>query len=39
MTETAGAAVVAGAAALEAAGCDTPRLDAELLVADAIGVD
>ena len=25
--------------ALEAAGCDTPRLDAELLVADALGVD
>ena len=39
MTGTAGAAVAAGAAALQAAGCDTPRLDAELLVADAIGVD
>ena len=39
MTSTAGAAVAAGTAALEAAGCDTPRLDAELLVADAIGVD
>ncbi|MEX2253264.1 MAG: peptide chain release factor N(5)-glutamine methyltransferase [Thermoleophilaceae bacterium] len=25
--------------ALEAAGCETPRLDAELLIADAIGVD
>jgi release factor glutamine methyltransferase len=25
--------------ALEVAGCDTPRLDAELLVADALGVD
>jgi release factor glutamine methyltransferase len=25
--------------ALEAAGCDTPRLDAELLIADALGVD
>jgi len=25
--------------ALEAAGCDSPRLDAELLVADALGVD
>jgi release factor glutamine methyltransferase len=25
--------------ALEAAGCDTPRLDAEVLVADALGVD
>ena len=25
--------------ALEAAGCDTPRLDAEVLIADALGVD
>ena len=25
--------------ALTAAGCDTPRLDAELLVADALGAD
>ena len=32
-------AVGAAVDALEAAGCDTPRLDAELLVADAIGVD
>ncbi len=32
-------AVGAAADALEAAGCETPRLDAELLVADAIGVD
>ena len=39
MTRTAAAAVAVGTAALTAAGCDTPRLDAELLVADAIGVD
>ena len=39
MSATAGATVAAGTAALSAAGCDTPRLDAELLVADAIGVD
>ena len=39
MSHTAGAAVAAGAATLAAAGCDTPRLDAELLVADAMGVD
>ena len=39
MSATAGGAVAAGAARLAAAGCDTPRLDAELLVADAIGVD
>lgn len=32
-------ALHSAAAALEAAGCDTPRLDAELLVADALGVD
>jgi release factor glutamine methyltransferase len=32
-------AVDAAAAALEAAGCDTPRLDAELLIADALAVD
>ena len=25
--------------ALTAAGCDTPRLDAEVLIADALGVD
>lgn len=36
---TAGEAVAAGTAALEAAGCDSPRLDAELLVADALGVE
>lgn len=38
-TSTAGACVAAGADMLEEAGCDTPRLDAELLVADALGVD
>jgi len=32
-------AVAAAADALTAAGCDTPRLDAELLIADAIGLD
>jgi release factor glutamine methyltransferase len=36
---TAGEAVSAAAAALAAAGCDTPRLDAELLIADALGID
>ena len=36
---TARAAVAAGTRRLEAAGCDTPRLDAELLVAEAIGAD
>jgi release factor glutamine methyltransferase len=32
-------AVGSAADALEAAGCETPRLDAELLIADALGVD
>jgi release factor glutamine methyltransferase len=32
-------ALSAALAALEAAGCETPRLDAELLIADALGVD
>src|ERR687893_606184 len=32
-------ALSAAVGALEAAGCDTPRLDAELLIADALGVD
>ena len=36
---SAGEAVSAASAALAAAGCETPRLDAELLIADAIGVD
>jgi release factor glutamine methyltransferase len=36
---TAREAVSAAADALAAAGCDTPRLDAELLIADALGVD
>jgi release factor glutamine methyltransferase len=36
---TARDAVGAAVDALEAAGCDTPRLDAELLIADALGVD
>ena len=36
---TRGDAVSAAVDALEAAGCDTPRLDAELLIADAIGAD
>jgi release factor glutamine methyltransferase len=38
MLPAAGDAVRAGALALEAAGCDTPRLDAEILVADALGI-
>lgn len=32
-------AVAAATDALEAAGCDTPRLDAELLIAEALGID
>jgi release factor glutamine methyltransferase len=32
-------ALSSATAALEAAGCDTPGLDAELLIADALGVD
>ena len=32
-------ALDAAATALAAAGCDTPKLDAELLIADALGVD
>jgi release factor glutamine methyltransferase len=32
-------ALDAAVAALSAAGCETPRLDAELLIADALGVD
>ena len=32
-------ALDAAVAAIEAAGCSTPRLDAELLIADALGVD
>jgi release factor glutamine methyltransferase len=32
-------ALDAAVPAIEAAGCDTPRLDAELLIADALGVD
>jgi release factor glutamine methyltransferase len=32
-------ALAGGAAALERAGCETPRLDAELLLASALGVD
>ena len=32
-------ALGAAVPALAAAGCDTPRLDAEVLVADALGVD
>ena len=32
-------ALEAAAPALAAAGCDTPRLDAEVLIADALGVD
>lgn len=36
---TARGAVGAAVDALTAAGCDTPRLDAELLIADALGVD
>ena len=34
-----GDALDAAVTALTAAGCDTPRLDAELLIADALGVD
>jgi release factor glutamine methyltransferase len=36
---TARGAVSAATDALAAAGCDTPRLDAELLIADSLGVD
>jgi release factor glutamine methyltransferase len=36
---TARDAVGAAVDALTAAGCDTPRLDAELLIADALGID
>jgi release factor glutamine methyltransferase len=36
---TAADALDAAVTALTAAGCDTPRLDAELLIADALGVD
>ena len=36
---TAADALSAATAALEAAGCDSPRLDAELLIADALAVD
>lgn len=36
---TAGGATAAAADALAAAGCESPRLDAELLIADAMGVD
>ena len=36
---TAGETVREGVARLRAAGCDTPRLDAELLVADAVGLE
>jgi release factor glutamine methyltransferase len=35
----AGEAVTAATAALEAAGCDTPRLDAEVIVAAGLGID
>jgi release factor glutamine methyltransferase len=38
-TASASDALDAAAPALMAAGCDTPRLDAELLIADALGVD
>lgn len=38
-TMTAREAVASAVDALAAAGCDTPRLDAELLVSDALGVD
>jgi release factor glutamine methyltransferase len=38
-SSTAGASVVAATELLEEAGCETPRLDAELLVAEALGVD
>jgi release factor glutamine methyltransferase len=36
---TVGDAVAAAFDALTAAGCDTPRLDAELLIADGLGID
>jgi len=36
---SAGDALAAAVAALDAAGCETPRLDAEVLIADALGVD
>jgi release factor glutamine methyltransferase len=36
---TVAAAVTAGAQRLATAGCDTPRLDAELLLAEVLGVD
>jgi release factor glutamine methyltransferase len=36
---TASEALGAAVPALEAAGCETPRLDAELLIADGLGVD
>ncbi|MGI8749543.1 MAG: peptide chain release factor N(5)-glutamine methyltransferase [Thermoleophilaceae bacterium] len=36
---SAGDVLVAAVDALEAAGCDTPRLDAEVLISDAVGVD
>lgn len=36
---SAGDALAAAVDALEAAGCETPRLDAEVLIADAFGVD
>jgi release factor glutamine methyltransferase len=39
LPETAGDAVRRGAAALAEAGCDTPRLDAELLLASVLDVD
>jgi release factor glutamine methyltransferase len=39
VSETAAQAVRRGTAALADAGCDTPRLDAELLLAHALGVD
>ena len=32
-------ALDAAVTAIAAAGCDTPRLDAELLIADALGVE
>jgi release factor glutamine methyltransferase len=32
-------ALDAAVPAIEAAGCDTPRLDAEVLIADALGMD
>ena len=36
---TVGDALAAASAALSSAGCETPRLDAELLLADALGID